>query len=114
LSIWIKHHGFVLFALMAVFSLCRVRNLIWQWANARSVLMATAAGFLACLAIVGLAQSGHLEIFNLSQNRGNYSGGFGKLELIVKRNLSSIRSYLWLSFTILLPFLLRWKSVRTN
>ncbi len=111
LSIWIKHHGFVLFALLLTFSLCRISNLTWQWRHARPAIALSAMGLCLSLVIIGLAQSGFLEIFNMSQNRGNYGGGFGRLGVIVKRNLAFIKNYLWLSFTILLPFLLRWRSL---
>lgn len=110
LSIWIKHHGFVLFALLVIFSLCRISNLSWQWRNVRPALLASGAGLCVSLVIIGLAQTGYLEIFNMSQNRGNYGGGFDRIGIIVKRNLGFIENYLWLSFTILIPFLLRWKS----
>jgi hypothetical protein len=110
-SIWIKHHGFVLFALMLIFSICRFPNLTWQWRNTRPALVTSAVGLWIALVIIGLAQSGYLEVFNMSGNRGNYGGGFGRVEIIVKRNLTFIKNYLWLSFTILLPFLVRWKSL---
>jgi len=110
-SIWIKHHGFVLFALLAAFAACRASNLAWQWRSRRRVLTASAVALAASLTIVGLAQSGYLELFNLSQNRGNYSGGFDRIGPIVRKNLDQFEIYVWVSFTFLFPLLLRWKSV---
>jgi hypothetical protein len=111
LSIWIKHHGFVLFALLLVFVLCRTLNLRWQWDRDRSTVWLSLGSFAGTLAIIVAAQNGYLPIFNLSQNSGNYGSGMGNLAPVIRTNLGVFANYLWISFAILFPFAFRWKHV---
>lgn len=109
-ALWAKHHGFILFLVLFIFGICRYRIFKWQWENSRINILIMFGAFLATLIVICLAQSGHITLFNLSNNKANFSNGFHELHRVIARNLlGSLKDYLWLSFTFITPLLFRWK-----
>lgn len=110
LAIWIKHHGFVILAFLIIFGVCRIGTVRSQWRSSRKRLIFTIIALAAMFAVIYLALSGHIPMFNLSKNKSNYSGGFEHLPAVFLQNIFNFNYYLLLSFSILAVFLLRWKS----
>jgi len=111
IAIWVKHHGFILLAILLVFGICRLPVFKWQWTKSRGNLFLSLLSLSGMLFIIWLAQNGHIPIFNLSQNTGNYSGGFHEVSTVLWNNVNNLKYYLGLSFTCLVFFLFRWKSI---
>ncbi len=113
LAIWVKHHGFVILAVLLIFALCRLNVIKTQWTNARKELFVALASLVGLLIVISLAQTGYITLFNLSHNKANYSKGFSDLPrivFVVIRNLDNFKNYLLLSFSIFIPLLFRWKA----
>lgn len=114
LAIWVKHHGFVLFAILPVFLICRARTLKWQWKHSRHAVLVGAVSLAALLIVVWLAQTGSIPFFNLSRNTENYTRGWQHIVSQVSSNKKGIGFYLWLSFSVLTPVLLRLRGFRKH
>ncbi|MDJ0763250.1 MAG: hypothetical protein QNJ97_09705 [Myxococcota bacterium] len=107
-AIWIKHHGFVILAMLPVFMVSRWRAIAREWSSQRIKLIVSALSIAVMGIVILTAQSGLIPLFNLSQNTDNYSGGFDSFDAMLARNVKNLFDYGWLSFSVLLPLLLRW------
>jgi hypothetical protein len=110
-AIWIKHHGFVLLAIAAIFGLCRAAALGRRWREDRADAWGWALSIAGLLLVLALAQRGLVPTFNLSHNTDNYARGFGRMLEIVGRNGQMTAVAAGLMFGVLCPLLFRWRSV---
>jgi len=109
LSVWVKHHGFILLPIFAVLSIVNRHDIAGLWRSNKVAIYALVFSFSTLIALFVLAQYGKLPLFNIGRNTNNFLGGHDRFDIIAD-NTGNLFSYLILTFGVLTPFLLCWKS----
>lgn len=104
LSIWIKHHGFILIPLFIVMAIYQYASLREQWQMQSKRIKFSIICFLILFALLNDAQQGELTLFNMSQNHNNFLGGENRFSIIAA-NLENLLIFSLLCFSSLLPIL---------
>jgi len=113
LSIWVKHHGFVLLPIFAIMMFIQRQTLYWQWQHARQSLLGLITLLVILCIVLIKAQQGMIPLFNLGKNVNNFLGGDNRLDIIMD-NIDCLVVYLLLCFSVLLPLLFHYQYYSLN